>query len=139
MNAPTKMPDIAVTTGPIPGSRKVYVAGDRHPDLRVPMREVALEPSSGEPPVTLYDPSGPYTDPDAKIDIRAGLPRLRAAWIAARGDTEAYDGRGVRPEDNGFASAARLVPMRRASQASCASMAHSSASCARCGCRALSA
>src|SRR5438067_8871825 len=65
------------------------------------MRAVDLEPSSGEPPVVLYDTSGPYTDPSARIDIMAGLPELRSAWIRARGDVEEVVQREVRPEDNG--------------------------------------
>ena len=89
--------EIGVTTGPIRGSRKVRVG-----PLRVAMREVDLEPSSGEPPVRVYDPSGPYTDPAASIDIAAGLPQLRRAWQLARGDVEAYDARPVKPEDNGL-------------------------------------
>ncbi len=91
-----------VTTGPLPASRKVHVAGERHQDIRVAMREVALDPSAGEPPVRLYDPSGPYTDPAAQIDIAAGLPRLRASWIEGRGDVERYEGRDVQPVDNGL-------------------------------------
>ncbi len=91
-----------VTTGPLPASRKVHVAGERHQDIRVAMREVALDPSAGEPPVRLYDPSGPYTDPAAQIDIAAGLPRLREAWIEGRGDVERYEGRDVQPVDNGL-------------------------------------
>jgi len=81
-------------TRPIPGSRKVFVTGSR-PDLRVPMREIALTRTptlfGGEEnaPVTVYDTSGPYTDPDARIDLAAGLPALRARWIEERGDTEA--------------------------------------------------
>src|SRR5438552_1261067 len=55
------------------GSRKVYVAGELFPDIRVPFREVAVHPSANEPPVTIYDPSGPYTDPNVKIDIEQGL------------------------------------------------------------------
>ncbi|MEA2782428.1 MAG: phosphomethylpyrimidine synthase [Rhodospirillaceae bacterium] len=90
-----------VVTGPLPASRKVHVAGERHRDLRVAMREVALSPSAGEPPLRLYDSSGPYTDSEAKIDIRAGLPAIRAEWIAARGDVEAYEGRQIEPKDNG--------------------------------------
>jgi len=90
-----------VTTGPLPASRKVHVPGERNPDLRVAMREIVLSPESGEPPLRVYDASGPYTDPAALIDIGAGLPALRAGWIAARGDVEAYDGRTVRPEDDG--------------------------------------
>jgi phosphomethylpyrimidine synthase len=88
--------ELKVTSGPIRGSRKIFV-GER----RVAMRAVDLEPSSGEPPVTLYDTSGPYTDPDARIDIMAGLPELRAQWIRGRGDVEEVDQREVRPEDNG--------------------------------------
>ncbi len=91
---------IALTTGPIPGSRKVYVTGGPRGELRVPFREVALEPSAGEPPVRLYDTSGPYTDEEATINVERGLPRLRETWIRARGDVEEYEGRPVRPEDN---------------------------------------
>ena len=87
---------VSVTTGPIRGSRKVHVG-----PLRVAMREVVLEPSCGEPPVVVYDPSGPYTDSGATIDINAGLPELRSAWIRARGDVEEVDQRQLRPEDNG--------------------------------------
>jgi phosphomethylpyrimidine synthase len=99
-----------VTTGPLPASRRVWHAGNRHPDIRVPMREIDLHPTAGEPPVTVYDSSGPYTDPDAQIAIDRGLPRLREDWIAARGDTETYAGRHVQPADNGFAEGARLTP-----------------------------
>ncbi len=80
-------------TRPIPGSRKIFVEGSR-PDLRVAMREVSLSQTptlfGGEenPPITVYDPSGPYTDPDANIDLSAGLAPLRARWIEERGDTE---------------------------------------------------
>ncbi|HEO71323.1 MAG TPA: phosphomethylpyrimidine synthase ThiC [Candidatus Hydrogenedentes bacterium] len=83
----------AVTTAPLPGSRKVYVEGS-DPSIRVPMREVALTPvetPEGDvvpPPVTLYDTSGPYTDPDARIDLAKGLSALRDGWIRARGDVE---------------------------------------------------
>jgi phosphomethylpyrimidine synthase len=89
--------ELKVTTGPIRGSRKIYVGPNR-----VAMRQVNLEPSSGEPPVTLYDTSGPYTDPEARIDIMAGLPELRRNWIRARGDVEEVMQRDVRPEDNGL-------------------------------------
>ena len=99
-----------VTTGPLPASQKVFGSGTIHPDIRVPMRRIALHPSAGEPPVTVYDSSGPYTDPAADIAIERGLPRLRGRWIAARGDTEGYEGRSVRPEDNGFVSGDRLTP-----------------------------
>ena len=91
-----------VSTGPLPASRKVYVPGKRFPDLRVPMREIGLSPSAKEPPVRVYDTSGPYSDPVAAIDIRAGLPPLREAWIRARGDVVVTDCRAIRPEDNGL-------------------------------------
>ena len=84
-------------TAPFPNSRKVYATGSR-PDLRVPMREVTLTPTQtnqGEednPPVMLYDTSGPYTDPNARIDLMAGLSDVRTGWIEERGDTEFLTG-----------------------------------------------
>jgi len=92
---------------PFPASRKVYIPGSR-PDIRVPMREIALTPTSGRfgeeenPPVRVYDTSGPYTDPDARTDIRQGLPALRRPWILERGDVEEYEGRAVQPRDDGL-------------------------------------
>ncbi|QOV92762.1 phosphomethylpyrimidine synthase ThiC [Novosphingobium sp. ES2-1] len=94
--------EIGVTTGPIRGSRKIHVESARFPGLTVAMREISLEPSSGEPPVRVYDTSGPYTDTNVMIDIAAGLPKLRRDWIVGRGDVEEYDGRAVKPEDNGL-------------------------------------
>ncbi len=88
--------EIGVTTGPIRGSRKVHIG-----PLNVAMRAIDLDPSCGEPPLNVYDTSGPYTDPNARIDIMAGLPQLRRDWIMARGDVESYDARELRPEDNG--------------------------------------
>jgi phosphomethylpyrimidine synthase len=88
--------ELKVTTGPIRGSRKIHVG-----DWRVAMREIDLEPGSGEPPLRVYDCSGPYTDPAAKIDIMAGLAELRRDWIRGRGDVEEVFQRDVRPEDNG--------------------------------------
>jgi phosphomethylpyrimidine synthase len=85
----------------LPASRKVYKAGEIHKGVRVPMREITLHPSSGEAPVTVYDSSGPFTDPAVKIDIERGIGRLREEWITARGDVEAYDGRPVLAVDNG--------------------------------------
>jgi phosphomethylpyrimidine synthase len=82
---------------PFPNSRKIFVSGSR-PDIKVGMREVALTPtrtSSGaeeNPPITVYDTSGPYTDPGATIDLRKGLAPVREQWILARGDTEQLDG-----------------------------------------------
>ncbi|WP_421710091.1 phosphomethylpyrimidine synthase ThiC [Algihabitans sp.] len=99
-----------VTTGQLPASRRVWHGGELYPQIRVPMREIDLHPSAGEPSVTLYDSSGPYTDPDSEIAIDRGLPRLRAGWLAARNDVEPYEGRVVKPEDNGFAEGARLTP-----------------------------
>ena len=84
-------------TRPIPGSRKIHVAGSR-PDLRVPMREVALADTplafgaERNAPLALYDTSGPYTDPDAHIDLTAGLEPLRARWIGQRGDCASLSG-----------------------------------------------
>ncbi len=92
----------AVTTGSLPSSRKVYVDGSLHPAMRVAMREIDLTPGCGEPPLRVYDTSGPYSDPALSTDIRRGLPPLRQPWIEARGDVETYDGRAVRPEDNGL-------------------------------------
>ncbi|SKA26533.1 phosphomethylpyrimidine synthase ThiC [Consotaella salsifontis] len=100
----------SVTTGPLPASRRVWQRGTLHPSIRVPMREIELHPTAGEPPVAVYDSSGPYTDPEAEIAIERGLSRPREAWIAARGDTEQYEGRLVKPADNGFAQGERLTP-----------------------------
>ncbi|OXS70524.1 phosphomethylpyrimidine synthase ThiC [Lysinibacillus sp. KCTC 33748] len=92
------------------GSKKVYVEGSR-PDILVPMREIALSPTTGSfgeeenAPVRVYDTSGPYTDPAHKVDITKGLPALRSAWIKERGDVEEYEGRTIKPEDNGFRKA----------------------------------
>jgi phosphomethylpyrimidine synthase len=96
-----------VTTGPISASRKVYATPADHPDIRVPFREILL--SEGEPAFRVYDPSGPYTDAEASIDVEQGLPRIRAAWVEERGGVEAYGGRQVRPEDNGNASGRHLA------------------------------
>ncbi|EXX87406.1 thiamine biosynthesis protein ThiC [Paenibacillus darwinianus] len=107
---------MSILTTPLPGSRKTYVNGPRN-DVRVPMREIALEPSSvrGEEipnePVLVYDASGPYTDPSYQADIRKGLPGLRDGWIAERKDTETYAGRTLRPEDNGFRSSEKAEEM----------------------------
>ena len=82
---------------PLPNSRKIHVAGSR-PDIRVPMREIAQSDTPASmgaevnPPIVVYDTSGPYTDPTAAIDIRRGLPALRAPWIDERGDTVPLDG-----------------------------------------------
>ena len=91
-----------VTTGPFPASRKLFAGGRLHSDVRVAMREIELEASAKEPPVRVYDTSGPYSDPAVATDIRVGLPELRKPWILARSDVEAVPGREIRPEDNGL-------------------------------------
>ncbi|MCR6472357.1 MULTISPECIES: phosphomethylpyrimidine synthase ThiC [Bacillus] len=91
------------------GSHKVYEKGSR-PDILVPKREITLSHTVTEAgdiqnePVRVYDTSGPYTDENVHIDVTKGLKRLRAAWIEERGDTESYEGRYVKPEDNGYRS-----------------------------------
>ncbi len=100
-----------IPTGPRAGGRKVYVAGELFPDIRVPFREVAVHPSANEPPVTMYDSSGPYTDPTAVIDIKKGLPKVKSSWQLDRGDiAPVAHPREVKPEDNGHASGRHLAP-----------------------------
>ncbi len=100
----------SVTTGPLPGSHKIYHRALGHEDILVPFREIALDPSANEPPVRVYDASGPYSEDNAHIDLAAGLPRLRAPWLARRAGIETYTGRAVKPEDNGSVSPEKLVP-----------------------------
>jgi len=111
MTVQTKAParPDTVTTGPIAGSRKIYAIVPTRPEIEVPLREIALDPSAREPAVRVYDTSGPYTDPTAAIDLAAGLKPVRAPWIAARGFSP-IPPRAVKPEDNGFVAADRLVP-----------------------------
>ncbi|MED4703672.1 phosphomethylpyrimidine synthase ThiC [Bacillus velezensis] len=96
------------------GSKKVYAEGSS-PDIRVPMREISLSATTGafgeeeNAPVRVYDTSGPYTDPDVQIDIHEGLGALRTKWITGRGDVEEYNGRTVRPEDNGYKKEGRAA------------------------------
>ena len=97
-----------VTTGPIIGSRKVYSSPEARPDIAVPFKEIDLHPSANEPPLRLYDTSGPYTDTAVAIDLANGLEPVRAAWIANRGFA-AMAARAVKPEDNGFATGDKLV------------------------------
>ncbi len=107
MNEISKTAPASVTTGPIVGSHKIYTSPEGRPDIRVPFREIPLDPSANEPPFRVYDTSGPYTD-TAPIDLEAGLPKIRAPWIAARGFATVAP-REVKPEDNGFATGAALV------------------------------
>jgi phosphomethylpyrimidine synthase len=95
MNAVSAAP---VTTGALPASHKIYTPGSIHPDIRVPMRHIAVHPSAGEPGIAVYDSSGPYTDARVAIDIARGLPALRRPWIEARGDVERR-GRTLRARD----------------------------------------
>ncbi len=97
-----------VTTGSLTGSRKVYYSPPGHSDIHVPFREVTLSDPKEEP-VRIYDASGPYTEVDARIDLAKGLPNIRSPWLAKRG-FETYQGRAVRPEDNGDVAADKLVP-----------------------------
>jgi len=100
-----------IPTGERAGSRKVYVQGELYPDIRVPFREVAVHPSANEPPVTIYDSSGPYTDPTVTIDIKRGLPHVKSSWQLDRGDiAPVANPREVKPEDNGHASGKHLAP-----------------------------
>ncbi len=97
-----------VTTGALPASKKVYIQSEYDASISVPFREITLtDPEM--PHILVYDTSGSYTDENAKIDIHTGLKRLREAWIKKR-DTVHYQGRDIRPEDNGGASGDKLVP-----------------------------
>ena len=112
MNAPdTFVQLLARTRESFPASTKSYITGSRS-DLRVPVRDIAL--TNGEV-VSVYDTSGPYTDPAATIDVKKGLQSVRAAWIAERGDTEQYEGRKPVALDDGRQSedAARLAQLRQ--------------------------
>ncbi len=117
MNAPIDpktVKPVSVTTGSLPGSKKVYAEVPGYAGVKAPFREIALHPSSGEPPFRVYDTSGPYSDEAAKIDVNAGLARIREPWVRARA-VEDYEGREVKPEDNGLvgeAHAAREFPLR---------------------------
>jgi len=95
----------------LPGSKRVYVAGKIHPDVRVPMREIELTPTKSytgaieqNEPVRVYDCSGPWGDPEFKGTVEAGLPALRRDWILKRGDVEEHKGRRVKPIDDGYLS-----------------------------------
>ncbi|SDJ05261.1 phosphomethylpyrimidine synthase ThiC [Alteribacillus bidgolensis] len=89
------------------GSKKIYVEGSRS-DIQVPMREIELSPTTGSfgeednPPLRVYDTSGPYTDAEYSVDISKGLPAIRSKWIHERADVEEYEGRNMKPEDNGY-------------------------------------
>ncbi|MBL8660408.1 MAG: phosphomethylpyrimidine synthase ThiC [Rhodospirillales bacterium] len=109
MDGSAKTPTISLTTRPLPASRKVWIEAPSG-RVRVPFREIALDPAAEEAAFRVYDTSGAYTDPQAAIDPDAGLPRLRERWTVARGDVEAYAGRPVRPVDNGGVGEDHRVP-----------------------------
>ena len=97
--------------GQLPNSKKVYVSGTFHKEIRVPFREITLAPTKSldgqievNEPVRVYDTSGPWGDPNAHVDVAGGLPPLRAKWIRDRGDVEEIEGRAVRPIDDGYLS-----------------------------------
>jgi phosphomethylpyrimidine synthase len=100
----------------MPNSRRVYVPGELHPNIHVPFREISLAPTkslSGElepnEPIRVYDTSGPWGDDEVQCDVEQGLPALRADWIRSRGDVEEYEGRVVRPQDDGYLSEAHAA------------------------------
>jgi phosphomethylpyrimidine synthase len=104
-----------VTTEPLPNSKKIYVPGTLHPAIRVPMRQIQLtgkkNATAEEKVVTVYDTSGPYTDPDVVINVAQGLAPVRSAWIEARQDTETYSGRPVQLVDDGFKEPGSAQPL----------------------------
>jgi phosphomethylpyrimidine synthase len=106
---PKSIEPFKVTTGPLPASQKLYSAAPGFPDVLVPYREISVHPSAKEPPIRVYDTTGPYTDPAVAIDVHEGLPKIRAPWIAARKDSAPYSGRIVKPEDNGNVTGEKLV------------------------------
>ncbi|MGF0004515.1 phosphomethylpyrimidine synthase ThiC [Bacillus altitudinis] len=107
MNEKTNVPSTQSLLSNFEGSRKVYEQGSR-PDILVPKREIVLTNTVTQAgdiqnePIRVYDTSGPYTDEEAHIDVTKGLKRLRSKWIKEREDTESYEGRQVKPEDNGY-------------------------------------
>jgi phosphomethylpyrimidine synthase len=98
-----------VTTGALPASHKIYSVPEAAPDLRVPLREITLSEAAKEPPLPVYDTSGPYTDPNVKIDVEKGLSRSRVQWVKERGGVEEYEGRPLKAVDNGNATGKYLA------------------------------
>lgn len=90
-----------LTREPLPASKKIYLKGNIHKDIRVPVRQIELTDDSK---LGVYDTSGPYTDPSVDIDVTKGIPQLRKEWIEKRDDTEEYEGRILVPNDNGYTS-----------------------------------
>ncbi|CAH2462546.1 MULTISPECIES: phosphomethylpyrimidine synthase ThiC [Bacillus cereus group] len=96
----------------LPGSKKVYVDGPRA-GMKVPMREIEQSDTNGvqNPPIRVYDTSGPYTDPEYKVELEKGIPTPRHSWTLERGDVEGYEGREVKPEDDGVKVASKHTPV----------------------------
>lgn len=96
----------------LPGSKKVYVDGTRE-GMKVPMREIEQSGTNGvqNPPIRVYDTSGPYTDPEYKVELEKGIPTPRHSWTLGRGDVEAYEGREIKPEDDGVKVASKHTPV----------------------------
>ncbi|SCB02203.1 Phosphomethylpyrimidine synthase [Bacillus mycoides] len=96
----------------LPGSKKVYVDGTRE-GMKVPMREIEQSDTNGvqNPPIRVYDTSGPYTDPEYKVELYKGIPTPRHSWTLGRGDVEAYEGREIKPEDDGVKVASKHTPV----------------------------
>ncbi|EOP63494.1 phosphomethylpyrimidine synthase ThiC [Bacillus cereus] len=96
----------------LPGSKKVYVDGPRA-GMKVPMREIEQSDTNGvqNPPIRVYDTSGPYTDPEYKVELEKGIPTPRHSWTLGRGDVEEYEGREVKPEDDGVKVASKHTPV----------------------------
>ncbi len=111
MNAENGSTEAPSADKPLPNSRKVYVDGQIHPTVRVPFREISLAPTKSmdgnievNEPVRVYDTSGPWGDPGILLDVKQGLSAMRTLWIRDRGDVEEYDGRAVKPIDDGYLS-----------------------------------
>ncbi|MBG9721255.1 phosphomethylpyrimidine synthase ThiC [Bacillus mycoides] len=96
----------------LPGSKKVYVDGTRE-GMKIPMREIEQSDTNGvqNPPIRVYDTSGPYTDPEYKVELEKGIPTPRHSWTLGRGDVEAYEGREIKPEDDGVKVASKHTPV----------------------------
>jgi phosphomethylpyrimidine synthase len=91
-----------VTTGALPSSKKTYISAPSNDAVKVPMREIILSDAANEPNLYVYDTSGIYTEEGMNVDIQQGLPKVRQGWTEMRGDIEYYDGRALKPEDNGY-------------------------------------
>ena len=98
-----------VTVGPLPASKKVYVQSTRFADVAAPVRYISVHETANEPDLPVYDPTGPYTEEGFVADVEQGLARKRTDWVTDRGGVEAYEGRDIKPEDNGGATGKYLA------------------------------